>query len=159
MEDFVTWVDTSKLKRTIMRYNDEVGAVPACALYSGAYRFRSSTTSTCYNLGSVRTAPRPRVRLAPCLAVFLLFACHPLTRAIALSPLPITFLPPHRASAARRTAHSVVPCYFRGNKGSGVAKLVGVGYSATATRPVLVPLPSHMGHTCAHYDPPYYVVA
>lgn len=24
MEDFVTWVDTSKLKRTIMRYNDEV---------------------------------------------------------------------------------------------------------------------------------------
>ena len=24
MEDFVTWVDTSKLKRTIARYNDEV---------------------------------------------------------------------------------------------------------------------------------------
>ena len=24
MEDFVTWVDQSKLKRTIMRYNDEV---------------------------------------------------------------------------------------------------------------------------------------
>lgn len=24
MEDYVTWVDTSKLKRTIMRYNDEV---------------------------------------------------------------------------------------------------------------------------------------
>jgi hypothetical protein len=24
MEDFVTWVDTSKLKRTIMKYNDEV---------------------------------------------------------------------------------------------------------------------------------------
>ena len=24
MEDFVTWVDTSKLKRTIMQYNDEV---------------------------------------------------------------------------------------------------------------------------------------
>jgi len=24
MEDFVTWVDTSKLKRTIMRYNDEL---------------------------------------------------------------------------------------------------------------------------------------
>jgi U3 small nucleolar ribonucleoprotein protein IMP3 len=24
MEDFVTWVDTSKLKRTIMNYNDEV---------------------------------------------------------------------------------------------------------------------------------------
>jgi hypothetical protein len=24
MEDFVTWVDTSELKRTIMRYNDEV---------------------------------------------------------------------------------------------------------------------------------------
>ena len=26
MEDFVTWVDTSKLKRTIARYNDEVCA-------------------------------------------------------------------------------------------------------------------------------------
>ena len=26
MEDFVTWVDTSKLKRTIMRYNDEVSS-------------------------------------------------------------------------------------------------------------------------------------
>jgi hypothetical protein len=24
MEDFVTWVDTSKLKRTVMTYNDEV---------------------------------------------------------------------------------------------------------------------------------------
>lgn len=24
MEDFVTWVDTSKLKRTVMAYNDEV---------------------------------------------------------------------------------------------------------------------------------------
>ncbi|KAF8311833.1 hypothetical protein DL93DRAFT_2082760 [Clavulina sp. PMI_390] len=24
MEDFVTWVDTSKLKRTIMKYNDEL---------------------------------------------------------------------------------------------------------------------------------------
>lgn len=31
MEDFVTWVDTSKLKRTVARYNDEV-----CALLSGA---------------------------------------------------------------------------------------------------------------------------
>ena len=29
MEDFVTWVDTSKLKRTIARYNDEV-----CMLFS-----------------------------------------------------------------------------------------------------------------------------
>ena len=27
MEDFVTWVDTSKLKRTIMKYNDEVSAM------------------------------------------------------------------------------------------------------------------------------------
>ena len=25
MEDFVTWVDTSARKRTIMKYNDEVG--------------------------------------------------------------------------------------------------------------------------------------
>ncbi len=27
MEDFVTWVDTSKLKRTVMKYNDEVRRV------------------------------------------------------------------------------------------------------------------------------------
>jgi hypothetical protein len=27
MEDFVTWVDTSKLKRTVMRYNDEVRCI------------------------------------------------------------------------------------------------------------------------------------
>ena len=25
MEDFVTWVDTSKIKRSVMNYNDEVG--------------------------------------------------------------------------------------------------------------------------------------
>jgi len=24
MEDFVTWVDSSKLKRTVMKYNDEL---------------------------------------------------------------------------------------------------------------------------------------
>jgi U3 small nucleolar ribonucleoprotein protein IMP3 len=28
MEDFVTWVDTSKLKRTVMAYNDEVSTDP-----------------------------------------------------------------------------------------------------------------------------------
>ena len=27
MEDFVTWVDTSARKRTIMKYNDEVGSI------------------------------------------------------------------------------------------------------------------------------------
>ena len=51
MEDFVTWVDTSKLKRTVMAYNDEV-----CIsfMFSMSYRmiecvFSSSMTSTCYN--------------------------------------------------------------------------------------------------------------
>ena len=33
MEDFVTWVDTSKLKRTIMAYNDEVRAPPRSPLF------------------------------------------------------------------------------------------------------------------------------
>ena len=28
MEDYVTWVDTSKLKRVVMEYNDEVGSFP-----------------------------------------------------------------------------------------------------------------------------------
>lgn len=27
MEDFVTWVDTSKIKRKIMKYNDKVGVL------------------------------------------------------------------------------------------------------------------------------------
>jgi U3 small nucleolar ribonucleoprotein protein IMP3 len=27
MEDFVTWVDTSKLKKTVMKYNDEVSTI------------------------------------------------------------------------------------------------------------------------------------
>jgi hypothetical protein len=34
LEDFVTWVDTSARKRTIMKYNDEVSNLPcldACA--------------------------------------------------------------------------------------------------------------------------------
>ncbi len=35
MEDFVTWVDTSARKRTIMKYNDEVGLrCPPCHLSS-----------------------------------------------------------------------------------------------------------------------------
>ncbi len=36
MEDFVTWVDTSKLKRTIMSYNDEVGLliIESCLLFT-----------------------------------------------------------------------------------------------------------------------------
>lgn len=46
MEDFVTWVDTSKLKRTIMRYNDEV-SLTTCLPFTAAHylflvgRFRS----------------------------------------------------------------------------------------------------------------------
>ena len=31
MEDFVTWVDTSKLKRSIMKYNDEVSGFCLCS--------------------------------------------------------------------------------------------------------------------------------
>lgn len=35
MEDFVTWVDTSARKRTIMKYNDEVGLLlsPLCCTF------------------------------------------------------------------------------------------------------------------------------
>jgi len=32
MEDFVTWVDTSARKRTIMKYNDEVGPVASSVM-------------------------------------------------------------------------------------------------------------------------------
>jgi U3 small nucleolar ribonucleoprotein protein IMP3 len=45
MEDFVTWVDTSKLKRTVMAYNDEVSpsVTSPISLLTGS----SSTTSIC----------------------------------------------------------------------------------------------------------------
>jgi hypothetical protein len=63
MEDFVTWVDTSKLKRTIARYNDEV-----CALFSRCGRDAelrpflpsSLTISICCDvLSHLLTIPRP----------------------------------------------------------------------------------------------------
>jgi hypothetical protein len=48
MEDFVTWVDTSKLKRTIMKYNDEVCClaepVKTNSLATPAGRLRSVIT-------------------------------------------------------------------------------------------------------------------
>ena len=43
----MTWVDTSKLKRTIMRYNDEVYISRSIALVRRAHTLLSSTTSTC----------------------------------------------------------------------------------------------------------------
>ena len=52
MEDFVTWVDTSKLKRTIMQYNDEVRfnlLCFHCSLTSQlAGRFRSFVSRVTY---------------------------------------------------------------------------------------------------------------
>ena len=35
MEDFVTWVDTSKVRRTVMEYNDEVSAALVPVLVRG----------------------------------------------------------------------------------------------------------------------------
>lgn len=51
MEDFVTWVDTSKLKRTIMKYNDEVRYQYGILglLYTNPCCSLSWTTSTCYS--------------------------------------------------------------------------------------------------------------
>lgn len=39
MEDFVTWVDTSKLKRTVMQYNDEVPQLTILALVNSRVFF------------------------------------------------------------------------------------------------------------------------
>lgn len=51
MEDFVTWVDTSKLKRTIMRYNDEVRSKTFADIHHVTNSpLHSWTTSTCYNV-------------------------------------------------------------------------------------------------------------
>lgn len=55
MEDFVTWVDTSARKRTIMKYNDEVGALSLTApLTFPARRLRSHVDGAhCLRPGSV----------------------------------------------------------------------------------------------------------
>ena len=50
MEDFVTWVDTSKLKRTIMNYNDEVHPPNPLSFHSHlTHTFSSLTTSISFN--------------------------------------------------------------------------------------------------------------
>lgn len=51
MEDFVTWVDTSKLKRTIMKYNDEASYQYSILdlFYTELWLSLSWTTSTCYS--------------------------------------------------------------------------------------------------------------
>lgn len=49
MEDFVTWVDTSKLKRTIMQYNDEVRNFSlSCKLSFPMVSVLSSSTTSIY---------------------------------------------------------------------------------------------------------------
>src|ERR1700733_1848294 len=61
MEDFVTWVDTSKLKRTIMKYNDEVGIPDNFLIHiapADAISLPSLTTSTSF---SQRHAPSPLI--------------------------------------------------------------------------------------------------
>ncbi len=42
MEDFVTWVDTSKLKRTILSYNDEVSGFSVLMMHLMVNNTRSS---------------------------------------------------------------------------------------------------------------------
>lgn len=52
MEDFVTWVDTSKLKRTIMTYNDEVrflALLYSCCQYGADTYSPSSMISIYYS--------------------------------------------------------------------------------------------------------------
>ncbi len=46
MEDFVTWVDTSKLKRTVMQYNDEVVANHHASLQLLVIAFLNSSLTT-----------------------------------------------------------------------------------------------------------------
>ena len=67
MEDFVTWVDTSKLKRTIMRYNDEVSRIRTCEAWVVPYSCSSWTISTCSDalLSNL-------VLLVPCVSLYLL---------------------------------------------------------------------------------------
>lgn len=89
MEDYVTWVDTSKLKRTIMRYNDEVCTVqsffesirlgridPFCFEIAG--RLRSSLISRRLSsqlpLYYLLTHPPPHSDILPLIASLL---CSP----------------------------------------------------------------------------------
>ena len=66
MEDFVTWVDTSKLKRTIMRYNDEVSRIRTCEAWVVPYSCSSWTISTCSKI-----AAQIELRMAMCWIIHL----------------------------------------------------------------------------------------
>ena len=56
MEDFVTWVDTSKLKRTVMRYNDEVSDSPPLSIETWIFKTSSSSMiSICFEMNPVFT--------------------------------------------------------------------------------------------------------
>lgn len=60
MEDYVTWVDTSKIKRKIMKYNDKVTFCPcvymwsACLILSLIYSWMTMTF--CKFLNSIHTS-------------------------------------------------------------------------------------------------------
>jgi len=90
MEDFVTWVDTSKLKRTIARYNDEV-----CELFSGRgcnadlHLFLPSSLmiSICCDLAFTSTTiPRRQPFCPPSLVVTTLTRSFRAWAAMALPP-------------------------------------------------------------------------
>lgn len=79
MEDFVTWVDTSKLKRTIMNYNDEVSdRLQKSHIFLTI--FQSSTITIYYD----RPSTRPQSMMSSC----VLPPCYRFLADLTLTRLP-----------------------------------------------------------------------
>lgn len=74
MEDFVTWVDTSKLKRTVMAYNDEV--CPSATFPVSSLTTYSSTISICCEPSLLSAC---RARFASPLPMPSLLVCYRLS--------------------------------------------------------------------------------
>ena len=82
MEDFVTWVDTSKLKRTVMKYNDEVcsqvflNSIPFHSKISPARRFRLALMFYTSIRWHSSCTSRHRATLPPPYAPLAALSCH-----------------------------------------------------------------------------------
>lgn len=86
MEDFVTWVDTSARKRTIMKYNDEVGSERGVIQDRDEKKIGandSSTISTCCRFASGKRLRRPPVVFAlPCRHMYAYTSSCIITRTV-----------------------------------------------------------------------------
>lgn len=99
MEDFVTWVDSSKLKRTVMKYNDEVR-------HSNSKPCSMLVCLTIFTVGRLRSVIRDSLLQPPSTS-----ASSSLTRDHSFIPaIPYQIWQSHRTPAGIFTSHIVIIC-------------------------------------------------